>query len=184
MLGYRLSDECGNRGAAALGLSLEVAALLKGQQYLEPLAIHTHNIHMEVPKADSPAGADQEGYNRTRLSDSQWPLGITRSIWRKLSGSAMRSMAVILSALIVKRQTTRGRSADVQTTAAAPLTSAGLAPRARLEKVATSAAPRASIGAPTEKAARTLASAESPSRTARRPTHPPAGGRPCNAPPH
>lgn len=41
-----LSDQRGDRSTAALGFLLEVAALLWGQQDLESLAIHTHNIHI------------------------------------------------------------------------------------------------------------------------------------------
>jgi hypothetical protein len=46
VLGDRLSDERRNRCAAALGLLLDVAALLRGQQYLKSFAVHTHSIHI------------------------------------------------------------------------------------------------------------------------------------------
>jgi hypothetical protein len=56
----------------------------------------------------------------------------------------MTSMAMILCPLVVKSRTTRGRPPGIQTAAAAPLRSAGLAPWARCEKAATCCAPRVS----------------------------------------
>src|SRR5215207_11712260 len=66
---------------------------------------------------------------------------MTRSSSRRRAGSAMSSMAVIFSALVVKRKTTRSCPATIQTAAAAPSRSAGVAPRARRANGATSAAP-------------------------------------------